>query len=235
MPPKKGKGGTKKKQPRSSDEEFNKNIDVQHNPEAMNVLIEGLREQLDSRCRQLLSDRDMQMMSIQANFNMELIKIPTNVKKMSLSQFRKEFGESLEAVVLGTISGKGELSAAQKRITQGNSRSSMKIFQTPSHHRHHDKSGRAPVEGEKILSTNGSPLGEFQTVVKAPKSGVGMIPPTPGVYVPLGSGEVVDIDSVDIEQMSREQKVDAISKMQAMMESMQALMSKLGNGAESRS
>ena len=45
---------------------------------------------------------------------------------------------------------------------------------------------RHPREGEKILSANGSPLGDFQTVVKAPKSsGSLIVPPTPSVMVPL--------------------------------------------------
>ena len=42
------------------------------------------------------------------------------------------------------------------------------------------RSLRAAREGEMILSVNGSPLGEFSTVVKMPKENNSIIPLTPG-------------------------------------------------------
>jgi hypothetical protein len=38
---------------------------------------------------------------------------------------------------------------------------------------------------------------------------------------------VIDIESVDIDSMSKENKQDALHKMQSVMENMQALMAKL--------
>jgi len=90
---------------------------------------------------------------------------------------------------------------------------------------------RQPREGEKILSANGSPLGDFQTVVKAPKStGPLIVPPTPAVIVPLDSGDVLDMDAVDVSTLSQDKKDDALAKMQAMMNNIQQAMSRVMNG-----
>jgi len=112
---------------------------------------------------------------------------------------------------------------------------------------------RQPREGEKILSANGSPLGDFQTVVKAPKStGPLIVPPTPSVIVPLDryvrarsaktpapcasrlllppcarSGDVLDMDAVDVSTLSQDKKDDALAKMQAMMAAMQTAMQRI--------
>jgi hypothetical protein len=43
----------------------------------------------------------------------------------------------------------------------------------------------------------------------------------------MSNGGVLDIENVDVNSMDQEAKDDALAKMQAMMENMQALMSKL--------
>ena len=223
MPPKKGKVA-KKKVPRNSEDDA-KIIDIKYNPDAVNSLLEDIEKDLNAKCIQIEKESDFMVTSLQQAFNLELIKIPTHVKQMSLARFREEFKESLDAVTRGAMAGKSSIVVAHKSEARN-----LAVFQTPSQPRHADRSkSRPPVEGEEILSANGSPLGEFQTVVKAPKSGPGLVPPTPGVFVPLRNGEIVDIESVDVELLSQEVKQDAISKMQAMMDNMHALMSKLGN------
>lgn len=98
----------------------------------------------------------------------------------------------------------------------------MSVAQTPS--------SRNPREGEMLLSANGSPLGEFQTVVKAGRPGPKIaVPATPGLFVPLQTGDVLDMDNADIDSMSQDVKQDALAKMQEMMANMQALMDKLKN------
>ena len=89
---------------------------------------------------------------------------------------------------------------------------------------------RAPREGEFLLSQNGSPLGEFKTVKKAPKAGGNelLIPPTPsGIYVPMKSGEVISLDPDNVENLSLAAKKEALHKMQEMMSNMQCMMTKL--------
>lgn len=224
MPPKKGKATNKKRVPRNSEDD-SKTIDIKYNPDAVNSLLEDIEKDLNAKCIQIEKETDFMVTSFQQAFNLELIKIPTNVKQMSLARFREEFKESLDAVTRGTMAGKSSIVVPHKPEARN-----LAVFQTPSQSRHADRSkSRPPVEGEEILSANGSPLGEFQTVVKAPKNGPSIVPPTPGVFVPLRNGEVVDIESVDVEILSQEVKEDAISKMQAMMDNMHALMSKLGN------
>ena len=56
-------------------------------------------------------------------------------------------------------------------------------------------------------------------------------PATPGegsnMQVSMGNGDVLDIGNVNVDTMDQEAKDDALAKMQAMMENMQALMNKL--------
>jgi len=79
-----------------------------------------------------------------------------------------------------------------------------------------------------LLSANGSPLGEFQTVVKAGRPGPRIeVPATPGLFVPLQTGEIMDMGNVDVANMTNAVEQDALAKMQDMMASMQALMEKL--------
>ena len=163
--------------------------------------------------------------SIQQAFHLELIKIPTQVKEMPLSRFREEFGESLEAVTRGAIGGTNSNPRGNIKLTKV---PSGKVIQTPLHNRQgilSDTAMRNPREGETILSQNGSPLGVFNTVIKPAKSGPGLIPATPGVFVPLESGEIVELDKV--ESLPDNLKQDAVQKMQIMMNNMQQMMSKL--------
>ena len=228
MPPKKGTKGKKKINRNSSqgDELIQLNqIDVQYNPEIVNNLIEDISSQVEMKCNQIQNDADFMITSIQQAFHLELIKLPSQVKQMSTKRFKEEFGDSLEAVTRGAMV--GPLTERNLNDLSNKSKLSQKVYQTPSHHGRNKINPRPPIEGEAILSANGSPLGDFTTVKKAPKNTKNLIPPTPGVYVPLSSGEVLDLEDVDIENMSQENKVDAINKMQSVMSNMQALMAKL--------
>jgi hypothetical protein len=231
------------------------NIDVQYNPDIIHGLLEELSNHLEQKCAQIQKDTEFHTAAIRQAFNMELIRLPNQVKQMSISRFREEFGDSLEAVTKGAM---GALSKTSSKSTTSASsaapatatkstrstavtNASAKGFQTPSQHTRSAanantvmdtamKSQRAPKEGERILSENGSPLGDFTTVVKAPRpanSNVLQVPPTPGVFVPLQTGEILDLGSVDVEKLSECVKEDALEKMQIMMKNMQSLMSKL--------
>lgn len=232
MPPKKGSKGKKKVARNSSDEDeitqLNQ-IDVQYNPEIVNNLLEDLSLQVEVKCNQIQKDADFMITSIQQAFHLELIKLPSQVKQMSIKRFKEEFGDSLEAVTRGAMV--GPLTERNINDNSNKNKTNHKVFQTPSHHKQHSNvpstSLRQPKEGEFILSANGSPLGEFTTVKKAPKNTKNLIPPTPGVFVPLSTGEIIDLEDADIENMSQENKADALNKMQNVMSNMQALMAKL--------
>jgi len=53
------------------------------------------------------------------------------------------------------------------------------------------------------------------------------VPATPGLFVPLQTGEVLDIESANIESMSHDVKQEALKQMQEMMANMAAIMAKL--------
>ena len=230
MPPK--KRVPKKKSARLSEEEDIQidQIDVQYNPDIITSLIVELGQNLEARCSQIQKDSDFMVHSIQQDLNFELIKIPTQVKQMSIKRFKEEFGFSLEAVTKGAIVG-GHLQPKTNYRSDhsfgGNIRSNQSVMQTPSM-----KSAlpRNPREGEIMVSQNGSPLGEFTTVKKVPREG-GLtdrfVPQTPGVFVPLKDGTILDVDLDDIENLPQEKRDEAIQRMQDVMKNMQNLMSKL--------
>ena len=196
---------------------------------------------MEAKCSQLQKDSDFMTISIQQAFHLELIKLPTQVKNMSLARFREEFGDSLEAVTRSAIGGNRNLKgntfggsnpAPFGSAVKGQSQSS-KVFQTPVGNQRPANQiistvMRNPKEGEKLLSLNGSPLGDFQTVVKASKGpGTMIVPPTPGVFIPLDSGDIIDMENMDVSALSKDHKEDALIKMQMMMDSIQNCMAKL--------
>ena len=214
-------------------------IDVQYSPDVVAGLLLELQMKLESKCYQLQKDSDFMVTSIQQAFHLELIKLPSQVKNMSLKRFQEEFGDSLEAVTRGAIGG-----SLSSRLVTGmtnvfgsakkSSQSHSRPFQTPSganSSRLQIQSipMRNPREGEKIISANGSPLGDFKTVVKAPRQGgqTSIVPSTPGVFIPLRSGDVVDLQTLDMDNISPQEKEDALLKMHAMMNNIKLCMSKL--------
>lgn len=225
MPPKKAR--VPKKIVEEEEEENLKQIDVQYNPDIVSNLLKDLESANENKIAQIQKDAEFMITSMQQAFHLELIKIPNNVKQMSIKRFGDEFGFSIEAVTRGAILGTNNKSSANSN------NSNNKVFQTPaprkpaSHLVAQTPGARVPREGETILSVNGSPLGEFNTVKKAPKSGSTIIPATPGVFVPLKTGEVVDIEEIDVENMPEEMKHEAIDKMKVMMDNMKLMMEKL--------
>jgi hypothetical protein len=94
MPPKKKL--TKKKSARLSEDEDIRvdQVDVQYNPDIIAQLISELGANLDAKCAQLQNDSDFLATSVQQDFHLELIKIPTAVKQMSMKRFKEEFGSA---------------------------------------------------------------------------------------------------------------------------------------------
>ena len=234
MPVKKGTKG-KKKAARESEEEAVSPTDVQYNPEIINGLLTDLKIQVDAKSMLIKKDVDFMATSIRQAFHLELIKLPKQVKEMSLSRFKLEFGDNLEAVTRGAMEGKRVQKDEKQTVMMSaakSSRSQSKVFQTPQSGRNfvmetpNTRKMRSAKEGELILSSNGSPLGEFSTVVKAPKlGGTSLVPSTPaGVLVPLDSGEVLNLDEVT--ELPEHVKEEALSKMQEMMTNMQSMMDK---------
>jgi hypothetical protein len=220
-------------------------IDVQYNPGIIQGLLEELAANVDHKCQQIQADTDFMATSLRQAFHLELIKLPTSVKQMSISRFREEFGDSIEAVTRGAMSGLSKKpqtvqgTAVKSRNNVVPSSRSQIVQQTPVSSKYASnntgimdtasKSRRAPREGEAIVSANGSPLGEFVTAVKAarPITTDNHVPQTPGVFVPLQNGDLLDLGNVDVEKLPATIKEDALEKMHIMMKNMQSLMSKL--------
>jgi hypothetical protein len=190
-------------------------VDVMYNPDIIGSVLDDMESQMTTKCQQLQREADFMCTTIKQKFQVEIIKLPKDVKKMSLARFKEEFGESIGAV----ISGKGVSKERARSDFQTPSGKNRNVAQTPG------TAMRKPKAGEIILSENGSPLGEFTATVVKEKSSRTLVPSTPGVHVPLSDGQVLNIDNVDT--MDTEEKEDALVKMQAMMDNMQLLMEKL--------
>lgn len=237
MPPKKTKAPTKKKSPRNSeaDDHHLNQIDIQYNPDVIADLLKNLETTMLQKCSQIEKDTSFHVQSIRQQYHLEMIKLPGMVKQMSMKKFREEYGDSLEAVAKGAMAAKST-SVATKNNAFGlkenrTSNRGASVLQTPSQKGRNyvmqtPATARNPREGEEILSANGSPLGEF-TVKKAPRAKQPMVPQTPSVYVPLKSGEVIDLDTIDVDTLTADGKADALSQVQSLMSNMQALMARL--------
>ena len=235
-----------KTQKRTSDEDSGASaqIDVQYNPDIVAGLLQELGEQVDLKCSQIQTDTDFIIMQLQQQFQIELIKIPTQIKKMPLSKFREQSGDSLDLIPKpnSNSGGDGKMrpplfqsNLNHQNISNNNSNSSS-VMETPFAKPFQAKTTilgtaiRAPKEGEFILSANGSPLGGFITAqkpIRQPDASC-IVPQTPGVFVPLKSGEIVDIENIDVTKLDKFAKDDALAQMQAMVDNMQKLMTKLG-------
>ncbi len=252
-PAKKGKGRV------SEDDDDNVEfLDVQYNPELVNSLLEDLKVQIEAKCSQIKNDSDFMVTSIQQAFHLELIKLPTQIKKMPMAKFKQEYGSIFEAMTSGLKSASAANAAYLKNNENINSNNAIygsavksksssssssshnsSVYQTPLASKYVPQTPgtqRKPKEGEAIVSANGSPLGIFNTVVKQRPDRSNAVPATPGVFVPLENGEVLDVetfqaDEEEFSKLSQDVKLDALNKMQAMMANMQKLMEKLGNSA----
>jgi hypothetical protein len=143
MPPKKEKV-VKKNEPRKSDDDLLQPIDVQYNPDIVAGLLLELQQQVDNKCSQIQKDADFMTISIQQAFHLELIKLPTQVKNMSLTRFQEEFGDSLEAATRGAILNSQNQAKKGAATVFGSAvkSSRTKVFQTPS-----GSSTRVPLQG----------------------------------------------------------------------------------------
>lgn len=228
-----------------------KKLDPKYNPDLIASLIKELGSRVDMQCSQIATETDFSILQLRNQFQLELLKLPTSVKKMSLKQFREQYGENFSLIpgdgraATATETGKSRMPfapvptfnsssniapsstpapmTAQKPINPAHS-----VFETPMLPRG-NITIRAPKEGEKILSENGSPLGEFATAVKAPRPAEALVPQTPGVFVPLKSGEVLDVENTDLQSLDPKSKADALAQMQAMMDNMKRMMEKMKN------
>jgi hypothetical protein len=196
------------------------NIDVQYNPDIVATLLKELKDHTDSKCSQIQRDAEFMITSMQQAFHLELIKLPSQVKNMSVKRFKEDFGCSLEAVTRGVIAGASMSHDRNSLIQKG--------LITPASKKVNYTNARNPREGEMIVSTNGSPLGTFTTVKKPLRpADNSFVPPTPGVFVPLKFGEVVDLESVDVDALSMEAKEETLLQMEQVMGNMRNLMEKL--------
>ena len=209
-------------------------MDILYNPDIILSVMDDMEVEMNSKCAQLQKDCDFMCTSIKQKFQVDLIKLPKDVKKMSLARFKQEFGDDIGNVIKSTL---GSNSSSECGRTQVGKSGASGNFQTPSGKSRPPAlmsletpgtSLRRPKAGEVILSENGSPLGEYEDTVVKSNPNRSLVPPaTPGIHVPMKNGGVLDIENVDVNSMDQEAKDDALAKMQAMMENMQALMNKL--------
>lgn len=226
MPPRKQR--TLRKKDSEEDDLKTSQMVVQHNPDIVQAALKDYYLLVEAKCVQLKRDADFMVTSLQHEFQCEMFKLPKQVKEMTLKQFKEEFGGSIEAVTKNAFA--VPKTGENKNFNIETRPHSPKAFQTPANPKKTQAPGtlaRMPREGEQLLSANGSPLGAFSTVKKPLRDNNGIIPPTPGVFVPLKTGEVIDLESTDVETLPMEAKLEALNQMEAMMANMKMMMEKL--------
>ena len=216
------------------------NIDIIYNPDIITSVLDDMEAEMNAKCAQMQKDAAFSCTSIKQKFQVEIIKLPKEVKKMSLARFREEFGDDIENVLKNTISSNNDKgrTTSSKTAKIASAVDGSGSFQTPSSKNNRPSALmsletpgtalRKPKVGEVILSENGSPLGEYEDTIVKSNPNRSLVPPTtPGIHVPMNNGDIIDIENVDVNSMDQEAKDDALAKMQAMMNSMQLLMNKL--------
>lgn len=241
MPSKKTRAGEQRQVSGSDvgDVQAMRSLDVKYNPDIITSLLADLDVHTKAKCQSIYKDADFLITSMQQAFHLELIKLPNQVKKMTMKQFREQFQCSVEAVTRNAMAaGPAAQSAASYKnkvmetpaMSRGKGAgNSHLVMQTPMNSNSNGNM-RAPREGENILSVNGSPLGEFTTVKKPSKAGptLNIPPPTPGVYLPNISHDVIlDVENIDVTTLAEEQKKETLQQMSNMMANLQAMMNKL--------
>lgn len=114
--------------------------------------------------------------STKTKLNVEICKLPREVREMPLQRFQQEFGEDVQAAGKASLKaniqkmggGRGTRSQTRGSVagapitnnhamqTPASSKVNPAALQTPM------STARAPKSGEVILSSNGSPLGEYR-------------------------------------------------------------------------
>ena len=262
----------------TGDKVKSQSIDIQFNPDMIHNLLNELQSEVNAKCLQLQKDSDSMTTSIQQAFHLELIKLPSHVKSMSLRRFRDEFGDSLEAVTRSAIKGRfNNSSKSNLMLLAGSTSSPVSTSISTSNcetlqHQHCTASqlnitrnvlGNAtriipniiknPRENDKMVLVNRAPTGDFKTIIdkkpqkKLPKNHCNknpknenskinanlrannekMMQPTPGLLIPLESGDIIDMETLDLKSLSEQHREDAMMTMQIMMNNIQSAMSKI--------
>ena len=143
-------------------------------------LTEELEAQVESRCAKLMEVAEDAVVALRAEYRVQLMKLPKKVRSMPLAEFRKEFGESIDAAMLSDIdrriaaataagSGQQASGSGKKRKADASADSECepadKVPCTPSAQGAKGAApgtvSRMPRQGEELVSANGSPLGVF--------------------------------------------------------------------------
>eukprot|EP01040_Poterioochromonas_malhamensis_P025559 gene25559-31910_t len=104
MPPKKGARTTAKKREDDAEAEL-RDVDVKYNPDIVANCLDDIKANTEAKCQMILRETDFLITSMQQGFHLEMIKLPANVKQMSMKQFREEFNFSLDAVTRSVMLG----------------------------------------------------------------------------------------------------------------------------------
>jgi hypothetical protein len=181
------------------------------------------------------------------------MKLPRAVRKMTVADFEKTYGGSLERVAESAARRDVERTIAEARTgaakrarapeagavpcTPGAKtggrfglRSARKgeagVPQTPA-------TVRAPRRGETMLSENGSPIAQedmvVATVKKAKKEG-GAAAPSIALELDAGTGTFLDLSAPGaVEGMDASMKKTAVSKLKSLQDEVAALMAQLNS------
>ncbi|CAM9894475.1 unnamed protein product, partial [Heterosigma akashiwo] len=201
--------------------------------------LEDIGNEVEIRCQKIRQEADVLSMSLKNAFHVEMVRIPKNIRSMSLKEFCETYGEDIATLLKISM----ESSFESQTAVKPNSR----MLATPAHHVRSvaqtpgffpqtpacpPTALRAPRPGELMLSANGSPLGQMgepgTTVKLRPNSATGVATIT--VDLQLGDGRTVALDPTAenaAANLDGDIKKEALSKLKNLQDEIHSLLSQL--------
>lgn len=200
-------------------------VDINYDPEIMKEILITLSNSIDSKCNQIIKDSEFMITSLQQLFRLELIKLPKEIRNMTMKEFQNEFNDDL------ITNSNTNINTLNTKLYETPMKKNIIIPSTPN------TMLRLPKQGELLISTNGSPIGAY-TVVKNPnnpsynQNEIYLVPPTPGVYINKNNNtnEIIDVDTININELTKEDKIKTLKQMEDVMNNMKSMMEKLKQG-----
>jgi len=219
--------------------------------------ISDLSDEVDLRCHRIQNTAETACLSLRNSLQIALMKIPKSVRRMTVKEFEEVYGGEVFKVVQSKVTSELDevlsRARAQPSTPGNNKRTNSRItrsvikggrpMETPSKGSGGGYGGvpqtpatvRAPRRGEVLLSENGSPIAQNDTVIatvkKAKKNdGSGQVTSAICLEMDAGNGQFINLGDHDAAKgMDEEMKKNAVSKLKNLQDEVAALMAQLGN------
>lgn len=211
-------------------------VNAQYDREALESRLADVQSQVDQRCADILEEARRMASSIRTKFAVEVCKLPSDVRSMSLRRFREEYNEDIAAVrkAFLTASLHGGALPSQVLATPSAPRSAAaRVLQTPGGGTYNaqlpftpaaSRSGAAPATGKRVTRAS------IRATMHAEADGHDAGASSSVVELQLDSGDTVtvsDADAFDPTDLPADARAEAMLQLQGMVDKLQGILGKL--------